>query len=397
MRVCLFTDTFADVNGVSRFIQNLAQQARESGRDLVVVTSTRRKVLEAPNVINVPPSWSRPMPAYPQLDLAVPPARALRRLATDLRPDAVHISTPGPVGFFGRGAARRMGVPVLGTYHTDFPAYIDHLFDDRCLTWATARYMRWFYAPFARVFLRSGAHAAALERLGIPAERLVRLSPGIDTSLFCRARRDDAIWDGLGVPRAAVKVLSVGRVSVEKNLPLLARAWPPARRALEAEGIDARLIVIGDGPYRAEMEAKLAGTGAHFLGFRHGTELATLYASGDLFVFPSATDTLGQVAMEAQACGLAVLVSDVGGPREMVEPGVTGLVLPADRAGAWTEAIIALARDPERRARMGEAACRAMSARSFGASFEHFWSVHEEAVVTRGTAGRPAGRGPSAP
>src|SRR5690606_6677947 len=122
------------------------------------------------------------------------------------------------------------------------------------------------------------------------------------------------------------------RVSVEKNLPLLARAWPRARRLAAARGIEAELIVVGDGPHREEMAAALCGERAHFLGFRRGMELSRLYASSDLFIFPSVTDTLGQVVLEAQASGLSALVSDRGGPREVVADGVSGLVIPGGSA-----------------------------------------------------------------
>jgi len=114
-----------------------------------------------------------------------------------------------------------------------------------------------------------------------------------------------------------------------------------------------------------------------FLGFRHGEELSALYASSDLFVFPSVTDTLGQVVMESQASGLPVLVSDVGGPKEVVEEGRTGFVLPADKPELWAEHIVSLAMDAAKRRAMGDAAHEAMQRLSIERSFEHFWSVHE--------------------
>lgn len=384
MRVCLFTDTLADVNGVSRFIQNMAEQAAAAGNSLTVVTSTRMELPRTPGVVNLAPAWARPMPRYPNLDLAAPSPADVSGLLRRLRPDAVHVSTPGPVGFLGRRAARRMGVPVLGTYHTDFPAYIEHLFEDACLTWAARAAMGWFYRPMAAVFTRSREYAAAIEGLGVGASRIVPLLAGIDTELFDRGKRDEGVWEGVGVARDAVKALFVGRVSVEKNLPLLARTWPHARRNAAALGTDLRLVVIGDGPYRAEMEGALGRDGAHFLGFRHGEELAALYASADFFVFPSATDTLGQVVMEAQASGLAALVSDRGGPRGVIEDGASGRVLPAFEAGAWSRAIAAMAVDGEARRRMGERGYELMRTRGVRATFEHFWGEHERRAAIAG-------------
>lgn len=395
MRVVLFTDTLGDVNGVSRFIRNVAARAPEAGRDLRVFTSTRFPVPQAPNVVNFPPVLAGKMPRYEDLEFAMPPARAmLARLRAD-PPDVIHVSTPGPVGLVGFVGARRLGVPLLGVYHTDFPAYIDHLFDDAAFTWATRRFMRYFYGRFRAIFTRSRDYADALVALGLPRERLVPLLPGIDTDAFHVRHRDVGVWARVGAGRpGSVKVLYVGRVSVEKNLPLLARVWTDVRVRARDAGIDAELMVVGGGPYRDTMARELAGIDATFLGYRHGAELSALYASSDLFVFPSATDTLGQVVMEAQSSGLPVLVSDQGGPREVVRDGVTGLVLPAARPDLWARALLDLLADPERRRRMGAAAHEAMRPCSFAASFEHFWAEHERARDASKRKPPPRGRGP---
>jgi glycosyltransferase involved in cell wall biosynthesis len=164
----------------------------------------------------------------------------------------------------------------------------------------------------------------------------------------------------------------------------LVEAWKAADARLSARGVMAELVVAGDGPYRAEMERALRGTRARFLGFRHGEELSRVYASCDVFAFPSLTDTLGQVVMESQSSGLAVLVTDQGGPKEMVRDGETGFVIPTameadDPASirAWAERIEALVVDGAMRERMGKAAHEAMQPYSMEHSFEHYWRVHE--------------------
>lgn len=395
LRVCLFTDTLGDVNGVSRFIRNVAVQALECGRELHAITSTRFECPARPNIHNLKPLWARPMPKYPQLELAVPPRREMFELADRIRPDVVHVSTPGPVGVAGRRYARRRGLPLVGTYHTDFPAYIDHLFDDVVCTWTCAATMRWFYRPFERLFTRSDDYAVAMGRVGIRRERIVRLLPGIDTRTFHTSHHDPSgsVWEGCpGVRPESVKVLYVGRVSVEKNLPMLARVWIRASAALRARAIDAQLLVVGDGPYRASMEAELARAGAHaaFLGFRHGQELSTIYATSDLFVFLSTTDTLGQVVMEAQSAGLPVLVTNKGGPREVVDDGVTGFVIESESDAAWANRIVELAASPERRRSMGAAGHAKIQPMSIRHSFEHFWHVHEEVGARAGHKGKPS-------
>lgn len=390
MRVCLFTDTLGDINGVSRFIRNVAEQAEGSGRDLRVLTSTKFEVPRRANIVNFGPIVAGKMPKYENLEFVVPPARKMLAYVKQARPDALHISTPGPVGSVGWYAAWKFGIPVLGVYHTDFPAYIEHLFCDDAMTWACSRWMSVFYKPFRAVFTRSDDYRKSLVKLGIEDRRIVRLKPGIDTSLFDPAFRDERIWKLLGVP-AGVKVIYCGRVSVEKNLPLLRNVWPHVRRACAARGIETQLVVVGDGPYREEMERELSGNGVHFLGFKHGRELSTIYASADLFVFPSLTDTLGQVVMESQCSGLPVIVSDHGGPKEVVRDGITGLVLPAFDTGRWVREVASLACDHERRQRWGAAARSAIAPMSIRHSFDHFWSVHESAV--RDSA-NPGVRGP---
>ncbi|MBX3388312.1 MAG: glycosyltransferase family 1 protein [Phycisphaeraceae bacterium] len=378
LRIALFTDTLGDVNGVSRFLNDIADQALELGRPLKILTSTRFPVRELPNIVNIPPRLAAQLPGYSNLECALPPLRRLFAAARAFRPDVVHISTPGPIGFAGRLFARRTRLPVAGVYHTDFPAYVEHIFEDAGLTALTTFSMRWFYAPFHTVFSRSVEYQAALERLGIEPSRCVRLKPGFNTARFHPRFRDAGFWKSCRIPETGAKVLYVGRVSVEKNLPRLTEIWNRVRA--RSPRPDAHLVIVGDGPYRAEMQDKLSGQNAHFLGFRHGEELARIYASSDLFVFPSTTDTLGQVAFEAQASGLPTLVTDAGGPKEIVRHGQTGFVLAPGDTQAWADRIVTILCDPVLRAGMGSSAHDHVQQYSILGSFEHFWSIHEKIV-----------------
>lgn len=387
MRVLLFTDTLGDVNGVSRFIRNAAEQALSGGRDFTVITSTNFEVPEQPNIVNVRPLYATKMPKYENLELAFPPAIRMMEAARRLRPDVIHISTPGSVGLVGRMAAKRLKVPVAGVYHTDFPAYIERLFHHDSLTLGCEQYMRAFYRGFSAIFTRSEEYARSLTGLGMARDRLHTLRPGIRIEEFHPRFRDELAWSGVGSPAGAVRFIYVGRVSVEKNLPMLTRVWREADRVLRGRGVVAELNIIGDGPYRGQMEEELRGARARFLGFRYGEELSALYAGAHVFVFPSTTDTLGQVVMESQASGMPVLVTDRGGPKEVVRDGETGFVLPAGDERAWVARVVDLASDERLRARMGRAAHEFMQGYSMQRSFEHFWSVHEQVH-----GARPAGR-----
>src|ERR1051325_574423 len=178
VRVLLFTDTLGDVNGVSRFIRNAAEQAERTGRDLTVVTSTRFEVPRARNIINVEPLTAMKMPRYEHLEMVWPRLGALMGVARRVRPDVVHISTPGPVGCAGWGAARVPRVPRVGVYHTDVPAYVEHVFGHATLTGLTGWFMHRFYGPFGAVFARSEEYVEAVARLGVPRGRVVPLRAG---------------------------------------------------------------------------------------------------------------------------------------------------------------------------------------------------------------------------
>jgi glycosyltransferase involved in cell wall biosynthesis len=387
-RVVLFTDTLGDVNGVSRFIRNAAETALATGRDFTVVTSTNFEIPNQPNIINVAPVLATKMPKYENLELVLPPALRMMRVASALRPDVIHISTPGSVGLVGLALAKRLRLPIVGVYHTDFPAYIDKLFVNDSLTQGCGGYMRMFYSQFSAIFTRSEDYARSLARLGIARDRLEALRPGIMIDQFHPRFRDMTIHEripGQRTDNAAqqhtasrpVRFVYCGRVSVEKNMPLLEQVWKAADANLRAKNAHAELVIIGDGPYRAAMQTSLAGTRTRFLGFRYGDQLSALYASCDAFIFPSTTDTLGQVVMESQASGMPVLVSDQGGPKEVVRDGETGWVLPATDPRAWIAAIERLATDHDLRTQMGHAAHEFLQGFSMRASFEHYWSVHE--------------------
>ena len=385
MKLSLFTDTLGDVNGVCRFIEDTAQHAHRTGRDLQVITCTSNTTPDRPNIHNFAPVFATRVPKYPELEIVLPPLMRMLRHVDQHQPDVIHIATPGPVGVIGYIAARMLRVPVLGVYHTDFPAYINHLFGDHTLTAATESYMRTFYAPFTRIFTRSESYVESLSKLGMQRDKIASLTPGVETAQFSPSFKDDSIWTELArttsetLARPSVKCLYVGRVSVEKNMPMLVSVWKAVMRRCASEGLSADLVVVGDGPYRAEMERQLTGRNAHFIGYRKGRELSTIYASSDLFLFPSTTDTLGQVVLEAQSSGIPVMVSDEGGPKEVVAHDRTGTVIPVDHQDEWIERLVGLIRDGSQRRAMGAKASEHVKQFDLKIAFEDFWSAHTSA------------------
>jgi len=179
----------------------------------------------------------------------------------------------------------------------------------------------------------------------------------------------------------------VGRVSREKGLNVLAEAF----RTVHAHRPDIRLVIVGDGPYLDEMRTQLAGLPAVFTGYLQGSALAEAYAGADLFVFPSATDTFGNVVLEAQASGLPVVVTSSGGPREVMQPGRTGLVVPPGDAQALALAVLELALDRDRLSAMGREARRHAAKTSFDQAFLKTWDIYAQ-VVRHGVGQTGQGR-----
>jgi glycosyltransferase involved in cell wall biosynthesis len=193
----------------------------------------------------------------------------------------------------------------------------------------------------------------------------------LDTELFHPGRRDSAFFEKFGASNGAVRLLYVGRVSREKDLDLLADAY----RRLCHDGLPVQLFVVGHGPYSEALAKSLPE--AIFTGYLNGTELATAYASADIFVFPSTTDTFGNVILEAQASGLPVVVSDSGGPKELVADNANGLVTRSRDVEDFTEAIRGLVMNPTLRERMANAARESVIDRSWPRAFAKFWASTE--------------------
>ncbi len=379
MRLALFTDTLGDINGVSRYIRQFSEWGKRTGRDLHIFAFDHPGLPDAPNIHRVTPVLTAPTPGYEELRLHLPPLLSVLREIDEIQPDAVHVSTPGPLGMAGAIAAEMVRAPLLATHHTDFPAYIQRLLGDTSMVRLCERGLRQLYGRCDRVMTRSESYLPSVRRLRVDDARISTIPAGVDSAAFAPERRDLGVWNGLARVDS-VKAIYAGRVSVEKNTTLLESVWKIIRRRCEDRGMDVELIVVGDGPDRARLEKSLAPFGARFLGYRHGDELATLYASADLFLFPSITDTLGQVVLEAQASGLPAIVSTAGGPREIIEHAVTGYALPATDPGQWVDAAVTLLDDERLRAQMGASARRRVEPRTIDAMYEFFWDAHEDAA-----------------
>ena len=366
-----FTDTLEDVNGVATTIQKMTAAVRAGGHDLTVVTSRTNVDVAGIPIKNFPPIGEFEIPEYELQKLTFPPMLEMCDYIQREGYTEVIISTPGPIGITALMAAKMLHLRTVGIYHTDFPQYVQILTDDHFMESLTWRFMHWFYSQLDLIYVNSEQYRKSWIERGISPDKIKILPRGLDTRLFHPGRRDPEFWTRRGAGPGDFILLYVGRVSVEKNLDVFAAAHDRARAA----GLPVRAAIVGDGVYTKTMQTLLPD--AIFTGYLGGETLAHAYASADLFVFPSISDTFGNVVIEAQASGLPVLVSDQKGPQELVENGVTGVVTRGLDADDLATAIERLARDPAARAGMGEAARRAVESRSWATAAEKFWTGSE--------------------
>jgi glycosyltransferase involved in cell wall biosynthesis len=304
-RILLFTDAWApQVNGVVRTLETVLPFLRAAGHAVRVVHPGLFRTV--------------PCPTYPDIRLATFPGPTVRAIADEHRPDAVHVATEGPIGLAARRLCLARRWPFTTSFHTRFPEYVRaRLPIPTDLTW---RAVRWFHRPATRVLVPGESMRAELARHGIA--HTVTWSRGVDVERFRPELRAD-----LGLPRPVH--LYVGRVAVEKGLPAFLRLDLPGTK-----------VVVGDGPARRALAR--AHPRAVFLGARHGAELARIYASADVFVFPSRTDTFGLVMLEALASGVPVAAFPVPGPLDALgaRPEAAGIgAVDADLRAACARAL----------------------------------------------------------
>ena len=348
MRIGLVSDTYTpQVNGVTTVVRRIVSLLRAQGHEALVVAPRYPDTATSsdPRELRIP---SLAFPLYPDVRMSLPPFRQVAELFDATPPDVVHVHTEGALGLAGRRWALRHGVPLVTTYHTNFPEYSRH-YGVGFLEPVVWRWLRWFHRPAAVTFTPGQAVRDDLVGRGLSQATL--WGRGVDPHFFHPGRRDNSWRRWLAGGDDTLIVLHVGRLAHEKNLGVLIEAWRQARGVL---GQRATFVVAGEGPEARRIESRLPFV--RLLGFLPREDLATLYASADVSVFPSHTETCGLVALEAMASGSAVIAADAGGLRESIQAGTTGLLVPAHEPRGYSDAIVALADDPVARFALAAAA-----------------------------------------
>lgn len=350
-RLAVVTETWPpEINGVANTINRLVQGLRkQGGYEIQLVrprqSATEKALLESDlqeHLVN-----GLTLPFYKEVRLGFPQYNALKKLWSRQRPDIVQIVTEGPLGYSAMKAAQKLGIPLISDFHTNFDQY-SHYYKLSGFFNIARRYLRHVHNQTLVTLvptneLRRQLEASGYEKLGI-------MERGIDAELFHAGRRSEALREKLGIRPDQLLVTLVSRIAQEKNLDLAFEAYQAIRQQVP----DAKFLIVGDGPERKRLEEQYPD--CLFAGMRRGVELAEHFASGDLFLYPSKSETFGNVVLEAMASGLPVVTFDYAAAREHIRHGDNGMAAPLHDNAAFIRMATELAQDAGLRARMGKAA-----------------------------------------
>lgn len=328
LHIALISETFPpEINGVANTLGRLCAGLRARGHRLQLVRPRQNqdKGRHSDSDLLLTRGW--PLPGYPGLQWGQASTQKLLHRWRRDRPDVLYIATEGPLGFSALSCARKLGIPVVSGFHTNFQQYSGH-YGFGLLSRLLTHYLRWFHNHSQLTLVPSTSQRMELMRRGF--ERLELLSRGVDSQLFHPAKRSSELRAAWGLEEGDIAVLHVGRLAAEKNLTLLGDAFHALQAAYPQRRM--KLVLVGDGPLRASLQQQWPH--ASFCGMQSGEALAAHYASGDLFIFPSLSETFGNVVLEAQASGLGVVAYDQAAAAQHISHGHNGvLAIPGDEQG----------------------------------------------------------------
>src|SRR5919108_780406 len=344
--ICIVTETYPpEVNGVASTVAHWVAGLRAQDY-LVSIVRPRQQSFDSPRM-NFDPMVTLvpglPIPGYRDLRFGWPAGGVLARRWAVQRPDAVYVATEGPLGWSAVRIARRLGIPTIGGFHTNFHSYCSHY----RVSWLRPlifRYLCHFHSRTAGTLVPSADLRTRLEGMGL--RNVSVLGRGVDSELFSPQRRSARLRHIWHASDNDLVLLYVGRVAGEKNLQLAVEAY----RAMKQRRAAVKFVIVGDGPLRGALQSKHPDL--VFCGVQTGKKLAEHYASADVFLFPSETETFGNVTLEAMASGLAVVAYDYAAAHMHILDGMSGVLVPCGDSTAFIESAVALVGTPETLARM---------------------------------------------
>lgn len=350
LRIAVVTETYPpEINGVAHTISKIVEGLRARGHSLMLVRPKHRMDGSPLNESGFQEVLVRgaPIPMYKQLRMGLPAQGALQKLWLKQRPDLVHIATEGPLGWSAARAARKLNIPTSSDFRTNFHAY-SQFYGFGWLKGAIVSYMRKFHNSTQCTMVPTQGLMAELSKIGF--EKMMVVPRGVDTEQFSPDHRSDALRNAWGVKPDTQVLLSVGRLAVEKNLDTVIRCY----QSLLAQNYPVKLVIVGDGPLREGLERSCPD--ALFVGQKTGHSLSEHYASADLFVFPSLTETFGNVTIEAMASGLAVIAYDHAAAGQLIGDHQNGMLVEAKNEHGLFNAAAHIAGNQALRSKIRDAA-----------------------------------------
>ena len=383
MRIALFSEVYWPmVSGVAVTLPRLVDALESRGHSVRVYTATYDHPVGSAPRSEVHQSPSSPFFLYPDVQWAFPRPG---EIAQDLRafgPDLVHLATEFAMGTAGLRAARQLRVPVIASAHTDYERYAARYGMAWVVEWGWP-YLRWFYRQAGRVLAPSNFYEAHLNRRGVTNTGI--WTRGVDRTLFNPLHRSVEWRARFGAGADDLVVTYIGRLAREKNLGLLLDAW----EGLGERRGKARLVFVGRGPMEPEIAARNL-PGVHLAGLARGAELSRAYASGDLFVFPSTTETFGNSLLEGMASGLACVTVGAGGILDFADHGANAWVAAPESTASLAEGITALLHDRDLRARLCAGALATARNRDWDQIFDRLVEEQYLPLIERRSAKRAA-------
>ena len=373
-----FTDTALEDNaggGVAATVRYASKVAEENDWFLKIIHCNTESSYKSNNVECFQPIGEIPLPEYEMLKVGFPPFVKILDYCERNEIRKIIISTPGPVGLCGIGASKLLEIPKVGIYHTDIPRFIRYFTEDETIGRFADRYMKWFYGLMDAVFVLSDHYKKQLIDMGILPEKIHIFPKGTDIELFHPSKKVKDFWLSYDKnPEIAFRFIYVGRVSKEKSLDDLIAAFRIVKQKYPETG----LSIVGDGPYFDELEEKAKSDDIIFTGFIEGETLAQSFASSDLFVFPSTSDTYGSVILEAMASDIPVIVTDIGGPCEVVKKCDAGIIIEAFKPEILAEAMEKLYIDKKYYNLLKSRARPFAETKSWKNALTEFWKMLDE-------------------
>lgn len=340
-KILWFSDTMNDMNGVSVTLKKLGWKFHNDCIDVRLVSALLDSELSdelPPNFMNLKACYSFQLPYYKQYIVKIPSLLKALKQFNEYEPDEIFISTPGPMGMLGAITARLFNIPITGIYHTDYYLELKELVGDDTIVETMESFTRWFYSQMNEIMVPTKSYFDILEKRGYNRSKMSIFPRHIDRELFSYCPPEKLDGTKLHLP-SGLNLLYVGRISQDKNLDFLIKVYREARKQVD----EINLIVTGNGPFLPIMQAELDhDKRVVFTGRLPNEKLPLIYSQAHTLVFPSITDTFGMAILEAQCCNLPALVSDKGGPQDIIEDGKTGQVLPSLHLQSWVDAIISL-------------------------------------------------------